>query len=76
MDDPVFRSGAYDISYVERVGLPLLEAAPDERALRHAALAAALAEHELRQAAVALGAPERDASASAWLRDARQRALR
>jgi acetyl-CoA carboxylase biotin carboxylase subunit len=76
MDDPVFRSGAYDISYVERVGLALLETAPDEGALRHAALAAALAEHELRQAAVALAGPGQGASGSAWLRAARRRGLR
>ena len=53
MDDPVFRSGAYDIGYVEHVGMPLLASDPPERALRHAALAVALAEHESRLAAVA-----------------------
>jgi acetyl-CoA carboxylase biotin carboxylase subunit len=76
MDDPVFRSGAYDISYFERVGLSLIEAPPDESALRHAALAAALAEHEWRQAAVALAAPGAGPSGSAWLRAARQQGLR
>jgi acetyl-CoA carboxylase biotin carboxylase subunit len=76
MDDPGFRSGAYDISYVERVGLGLLEAAPDEEALRHAALAAALAEHEMRQAAVALAGPGQAPAGSAWLRAARLRGLR
>jgi acetyl-CoA carboxylase, biotin carboxylase subunit len=76
MDDATFRSGAYDISYVEHVGLGLLEAAPDEAALRHAALAAALAEHEMRQAAVALAAPGQGSAGGAWLRAARLRGLR
>jgi len=74
--DVVFRSGAYDIGYVERVGLGLLEAEPDQRLLRHAALAAALAEHEARQAAVALATPATAGAESAWLRAARLRGLR
>ena len=77
MDDPVFRSGAYDIGYVEHVGMPLLASDPPERALRHAALAVALAEHESRLAAVALVPTGQDAAqGSAWLRAARLRGLR
>jgi len=77
MDDPVFRSGAYDIGYVDHVGTRLLEADPDGRALRHAALAVALAEHESRQASVALARTAEDAaSGSAWLRAARAGGLR
>jgi acetyl-CoA carboxylase biotin carboxylase subunit len=77
MDDPVFRSGAYDIGYVDHVGMKLLESPPDDQALRHAALAAALAEHESRQASVALArAADDSAPGTAWLRAARLRGLR
>ena len=77
MDDPVFRSGAYDIGYVEHVGMKLLESNPDERVLRHAALAVALAEHESRLASVALvRTGEHAGQGSAWLRAARLRGLR
>jgi acetyl-CoA carboxylase biotin carboxylase subunit len=77
MDDPVFRSGAYDIGYVEHVGMKLLEADPADPALRHAALAVALAEHESRQAAVALVRTGEDGGqGSAWLRAARLQGLR
>ena len=77
MDDPVFRSGAYDIGYVEHVGMKLLESVPDEHVLRHAALAVALAEHESRLASVALvRTAEQAADGSAWLRAARLRGLR
>jgi len=78
VDDPVFQSGAYDIGYVDHVGLKLLDVPPAEVALRHAALAVALAEHESRQASVAL-APELvgdGSGGSAWLRAARLRGLR
>jgi acetyl-CoA carboxylase biotin carboxylase subunit len=77
MDDPVFGSGAYDNSYVERVGMKLLESDPADHALRHAALAVALAEHESRQAAVAFVPTGDDAGqGSAWLRAARLSGLR
>jgi len=76
MDDHVFQSGAYDIGYVEHTGLALLATEPDARALRHAALAAALAEHEARQASVALIEPGATAGETAWLRAARLRGLR
>jgi acetyl-CoA carboxylase biotin carboxylase subunit len=76
MADPVFRSGAYDIGYVDHVGLALLDADPDPRMLRHAALAAALAEHEARQAAVSLARESDGNGGSAWQRAARLRGLR
>jgi acetyl-CoA carboxylase biotin carboxylase subunit len=77
MDDPVFRSGAYDVGYVEHVGMKLLESDPDDRALRHAALAVALAEHESRQGSIALARTGGDsAPGTAWLRAARLRGLR
>jgi acetyl-CoA carboxylase biotin carboxylase subunit len=77
MDDPVFRSGAYDIGYVEHVGMKLLESLPAEHVLRHAALAVALAEHESRLASVALvRTAEQAADGSAWLRAARLHGLR
>jgi acetyl-CoA carboxylase biotin carboxylase subunit len=77
MDDSVFQSGAYDIGYIDHIGMKLLETDPPERVLRHAALAVALAEHESRQASVAL-APHAgdDGGGSAWLRAARLRGLR
>jgi acetyl-CoA carboxylase biotin carboxylase subunit len=78
MNDPVFRSGTYDLGYMEETGLALLAAEPPAVSLRHAALAAALAEHEMRLAAVALAEPGNGAGVSGtpWLRDARLRALR
>jgi acetyl-CoA carboxylase biotin carboxylase subunit len=77
MDDPGFRSGAYDIGYVDQVGHTLLATGPDEALLRQAALAAALAEHEARQASVSLVQAEGGARlASGWLQETRRRGLR
>ncbi len=73
-----FRSGRYDIGYLEQQGAQLLQASADPAELELAAVAVALAEYEARQVPAPLSAaPLHQASmTSAWLRAARRDGLR
>jgi acetyl-CoA carboxylase biotin carboxylase subunit len=76
MDEETFRSGSYDIGYLDRVGNQLLAVGPCEDDLMLAAVAAALAEEDARQAATPWGARYPEGHDSAWLRAARLAGLR
>jgi acetyl/propionyl-CoA carboxylase alpha subunit len=82
MDDPAFRRGDVDITYLERVGAPLLQAELAAELVRPLAVTAALLAEARRTAAGAppaapdtpLGWP--GAPRSAWSLAARREALR
>jgi len=72
-----FRSGRYDIGYLERVGSRLLEPAIDSAELELAAVAVALAEDEARQVPASSRSLQPAAGQpSYWLRAARLDGLR
>ncbi|MEX0692249.1 MAG: acetyl-CoA carboxylase biotin carboxylase subunit [Gemmatimonadales bacterium] len=68
---PDFRSGHYDIGFLERHGDALVGGPSPDDLLRRVALVAALAEQEARQAAVPVTEPGGHARESAWVRAAR-----
>jgi acetyl-CoA carboxylase biotin carboxylase subunit len=79
MREPEFRSGRYDIGYLERVGGQLLEPAADDLELELAAVAVALADEEARRVpSVPSGpsAPSAVRDSGNWLRAARLEGLR
>ncbi|MBI2401400.1 MAG: acetyl-CoA carboxylase biotin carboxylase subunit [Gemmatimonadetes bacterium] len=77
MGEPEFRSGRYDIGYLERVGARLLEPALDDAELEFAAVAVALAEDEARQVPAAPGSLQpAGRPPTNWLRVARLDGLR
>jgi acetyl-CoA carboxylase biotin carboxylase subunit len=76
MADPTFRSGRYDITYMDEIGAPLLARDPEPSDVRLIAVAAALAEHRRRRVPVEPdGRPSADGM-SAWLKSARLAAMR
>jgi len=77
LGEPEFRSGRYDIGYLERVGPRLLGSATDEAELELAAVAVALAEEEARRVPASPGSLRPAARPSGiWLRAARLDGLR
>ena len=77
LGEPEFRSGRYDIGYLERVGPRLLGPATDDAELELAAVAVALAEEEARQVPASPGPAPADAHRPGnWLRAARLEGLR
>jgi acetyl-CoA carboxylase biotin carboxylase subunit len=75
MDDPDFKRGDFDITYLERVGSRLLTAGPAPELTRPLAVVAALLAEQQRAAAAA--AADRPAvRASNWLLAARREGLR
>lgn len=69
MDEPDFRSGNYDIRYVE-AHPDLLRRDPGDLARRAAAVAAALLEEAARLRALPLAPPDSDATGREWRRGA------
>jgi len=77
MDDPEFRRGDVDITYLERVGARLLSAGPRPELARPLAVVAALLAEERRTSAAAAPPSDRPTvQPSAWLLAARRDALR
>jgi acetyl-CoA carboxylase biotin carboxylase subunit len=77
LTEPEFRSGQYDIGYLERVGPRLLAPAMDETEQALAAVAVALAEDEVRQVPASREPPQAGAREPGnWLRAARLEGLR
>jgi len=76
MDDPTFLKGEIDITYLERIGARLLEAAPPADLVQAVAVAAAMLADERRSEAKADSGQARPAPASAWLDAARREGLR
>jgi acetyl/propionyl-CoA carboxylase alpha subunit len=76
MLDPAFRSGEYDIEYLQRAGDKLLARGVDEEELERIAIAAALAADGRRDAAIGGVGPASGSSESAWLLAARRAGLR
>ncbi len=76
MEEAGFRSGSYDIGYVERVGPGLLGAAPEPAELELVAVAAALAEDAARRVPRSSEPPDVASRESPWLRAARAAGLR
>ena len=74
--DPEFRSGEYDVSYLERSGARLLETAADPAELELLAVAVALAAAAVQRPTAAGDAMRAAAGASGWLYAARRDALR
>jgi acetyl-CoA carboxylase biotin carboxylase subunit len=75
--EPEFRSGRYDIGYLERMGPRLLDPAIPDTELELAAVAVALAEEEARQVPASPGPLQADARRPGnWLRAARLEGLR
>jgi len=71
--DPDFRSGAFDIGYLERQGEALLAAPLPDSLLKPLAVTAALLAEERRSgAASGAGSGERSAPSSGWLQTARR----
>ena len=73
LEHETFKSGSYDIGYLEQHGDALLAAADDTGELERIAVAAALAEHQRMRIASPgrIGAGDGLAAESAWLRAAR-----
>ncbi len=76
MTDPAFRTGDYDIEYLDRVGHEILTREPDQAELERIAIAAALAEDERRGGLGGIAPRDRLPAESAWLLAARREALR
>ncbi|HEX9703761.1 MAG TPA: acetyl-CoA carboxylase biotin carboxylase subunit [Gemmatimonadales bacterium] len=77
MDEPAFRRGDVDITYLERVGAGLLKSAPPEDVTRAVAVAAAVLTEQRRGApAPAPDAAPGSASTSVWTETGRRDALR
>lgn len=79
MAEKNFRSGTYDVAYMERVGADLMAAEPSADRLQVVAVAAALAAEEARARTTGGGsvrARAEDGRGSGWLRAARWEALR
>ena len=77
MDDPTFLKGEIDITYLERIGARLLEAAPPADLVQAVAVVAAMLADERRAEAKAdfqSGSPT--VRQSAWLEAARREGLR
>ena len=73
LESEPFKSGSYDIEYLEQHGDALLAAADDTGELERIAVAAALAEHQRMRIASPqrIGAGDGRVAGSAWLRAAR-----
>ncbi len=76
MEETGFRSGDYDIEYLDRVGDVVLAPSEDDAELERMAIAAALAEHDRRQSFTDVGTIKPRATESAWLLAARRAGLR
>ena len=77
MDDPDFQRGEIDITYLERVGARLLEAAPPPDLVQAVAVAAAMLADERRsQAKVVLPSDSPTVRQSGWVEAARREGLR
>ena len=77
MDDPEFQRGEIDITYLERVGARLLEAAPPPDLVQAVAVAAAMLADERRsQAKVVLPSDSPTVRQSGWVEAARREGLR
>jgi len=77
MDDPTFLKGEIDITYLERVGAQLLQAAPPADLVQAVAVAAAMLADERRaEAKVGLSSDSPTVRQSAWLDAARREGLR
>jgi len=76
MDDPTFLKGEIDITYLERIGAHLLQAAPPADLVQAVAVAAAMLADERRSEAKADSGQARPAAPSAWLDAARREGLR
>ena len=77
MDDPDFRRGEIDITYLERVGARLLEAAPPDDLVQAVAVAAAMLADERRsEAKVGIQSDSPTVRQSVWLDAARREGLR
>ena len=77
MDDPTFLKGEIDITYLERIGARLLEAAPPADLVQAVAVVAAMLADERRaEAKVGLSSDSPSVRQSAWLDAARREGLR
>ena len=77
MDEPLFRRGEYDVTYLDRVGATLLPGAPRPEVTRALAVTAALLAEERRVAPpVPLKSGQTPSHTSPWADAARQDALR
>ncbi|MBI3983437.1 MAG: acetyl-CoA carboxylase biotin carboxylase subunit, partial [Gemmatimonadetes bacterium] len=76
MAEPSFRSGRYDIGYMDEVGAALLLREADRADAELVAIAAALAEHRRRQVPVARSEAVTSDGVSPWVKAARLGALR
>jgi hypothetical protein len=77
MDEPQFRRGEIDITYLERVGAGLLASGPPEDVTKAVAIAAAILADQRRGAAAPTpSAGTGDAKASTWTETGRREALR